>query len=265
MANRVRIVTRVSPGAFKSVLNGEYQKMNRYSRDLAKELAESTAEKAQNSFDNAEYDGENDAEVVAYLDKRNRYTVRAEGESVAFIEYGAGVYYQEPYPGDKPARFVGIGEYGKGHGKQSAWRFEMRPGVTLTSGGVQYDGTKVIGGRNTEKQIPRTANWGKGFRVSGNPDAPTYYRKFGLSARAIGQVVRNTPIVPSADEKSPFYYKKIHARERDIGRKLTKTAKTGEKWVYTHGNPPNACMYNAFMATAENFGSIAEEVKKKSD
>jgi len=53
----------------------------------------------------------------------NGYTITASGSEVAFIEFGTGVFYNgsESYPGTRPAGIVGIGEYGKGHGKNPEW------------------------------------------------------------------------------------------------------------------------------------------------
>ena len=56
-----------------------------------------------------------DAELsVEQID--NGYVIRASGEDVCFIEFGAGVTYGEGYSGNRPEGIVGIGEYGKGRG-----------------------------------------------------------------------------------------------------------------------------------------------------
>jgi hypothetical protein len=70
------------------------------------------------------YDGTNDVSV--HLDEiSNGYAIVADGKAVAFIEFGAGVYHNgsEPYPNPRPDGIVGIGEYGKGHGKRKAWGY----------------------------------------------------------------------------------------------------------------------------------------------
>jgi hypothetical protein len=71
------------------------------------------------------YDGVNDSEVTLKIIE-NGYQIVAEGHAVAFIEFGAGVYYNpsEPYPNPRPDGIVGIGEYGKGYGKRQAWGFK---------------------------------------------------------------------------------------------------------------------------------------------
>lgn len=47
----------------------------------------------------------------------NTATIIADGEQVCFIEFGTGVRFGYGYPGERPPGIVGIGEYGKGKGK----------------------------------------------------------------------------------------------------------------------------------------------------
>jgi hypothetical protein len=94
-------------------------------KQLLEELANIGLKEAQVRFTNAMYDGVNDSEVT--LDAiENGYRIVAKGKAVAFIEFGAGVYYNptEPYPNPRPDGIVGIGEYGKGYGKRQAWGFK---------------------------------------------------------------------------------------------------------------------------------------------
>ncbi len=93
-------------------------------KQLLEGLAEIGLKEASVRFTTAMYDGTNDVSVK--LDgKNNRYVIVAEGKAVAFIEFGAGVYHNtgEPYPNPRPNGIVGIGEYGKGKGKQRAWGY----------------------------------------------------------------------------------------------------------------------------------------------
>ena len=55
------------------------------------------------------------------------WKIIANGKDVCFIEFGAGVYYNgsDSYPGDRPPGIVGIGEYGKGKGKQEYWFYSQ--------------------------------------------------------------------------------------------------------------------------------------------
>ncbi len=106
--------------------------LNRYKREFLKKekrllegLAEIGIKEASVRFTTAMYDGINDVSVK--LDATNNgYAIVAEGRAVAFIEFGAGVYHNtgEPYPNPRPAGIVGIGEYGKGHGKRKAWGYK---------------------------------------------------------------------------------------------------------------------------------------------
>lgn len=101
--------------AFRDSLEGKKDK-------LLKELAEIGLNEAEVRFTTAMYDGMNDSEVT--LETTNTgYVIKASGKAVAFIEFGAGVYYNgtEPYPDPRPAGIVGIGEYGHGWGERNTW------------------------------------------------------------------------------------------------------------------------------------------------
>ena len=95
--------------------------------ELNERLATVGALAAANGFYSAIYDGDDaDVKVSAYP-VEDGWIVAANGHAVAFIEYGAGVYFNgtEPYPqtGDivRPPEMAKIGEYGKGRGKQDWW------------------------------------------------------------------------------------------------------------------------------------------------
>lgn len=91
---------------------------------LIEGLAEIGLKEASVRFTTAMYDGTNDVSVRLDETKKG-YVIVAEGEAVAFIEFGAGVYHNtgEPYPNPRPEGVVGIGEYGKGKGKRKAWGY----------------------------------------------------------------------------------------------------------------------------------------------
>ena len=103
---------------------------------LLEELANIGVREASVRFTSAMYDGVNDTQVTLETTD-DGYAIVAEGHAVAFIEFGAGVYYNssEPYPNPRPAGIVGIGEYGKGHGKQPAWGFENEDGELVITRG----------------------------------------------------------------------------------------------------------------------------------
>ena len=119
------------------------QELKRYKQgflDREKRLVEGLAEiglkEASVRFTTAMYDGTNDVSVR--LDETsNGYAIVAEGEVVAFIEFGAGVYHNgsEPYPNPRPTGIVGIGEYGKGHGKRKAWGYFDESGELVITHG----------------------------------------------------------------------------------------------------------------------------------
>lgn len=116
----------------KSDIEGAINELNQYKKEflrkeqeLIKGLAMIGLKEASVRFTTAMYDGTNDVDVrLDTID--NGYAIIAEGQAVAFIEFGAGVYHNtsEPYPNPRPSGVVGIGEYGKGKGKQTAWGYK---------------------------------------------------------------------------------------------------------------------------------------------
>lgn len=53
------------------------------------------------------------------------WVIRALGEDICFLEFGAGVTWGKGYLGERPSKVVGIGEYGKGHGDNPhGWWFK---------------------------------------------------------------------------------------------------------------------------------------------
>lgn len=103
---------------------------------LLEELAHIGVKEASVRFTTAMYDGVNDSHVTLKPTSKG-YTIVAEGKAVAFIEFGAGVHYNsgDPYPDPRPAGIVGIGEYGKGHGKRQAWGFKDDSGELVITHG----------------------------------------------------------------------------------------------------------------------------------
>lgn len=105
--------------------------------ELLEKLAYIGVKEASVRFTTAMYDGVNDSSVTLETIK-DGYCIKAEGRAVAFIEFGAGVYHNpgEPYPNPRPAGIVGIGEYGKGYGKRSAWGFRDESGELVITHGT---------------------------------------------------------------------------------------------------------------------------------
>lgn len=104
--------------------------------ELLRKLGEIGVREASVRFTTAIYDGVNDSSVSLETIS-NGYAIVAEGRAVAFIEFGAGVYHNsgEPYPDPRPEGIVGIGEYGKGHGKRQAWGFKDDSGELVITHG----------------------------------------------------------------------------------------------------------------------------------
>jgi hypothetical protein len=105
-------------------------------KQFLEELANIGVHEASVRFTTAMYDGMNDSEVTLETIEHG-YRIVAKGQAVAFIEFGAGVYHNssEPYPKPRPDGIVGIGEYGHGRGKQSAWGFRDESGELVITRG----------------------------------------------------------------------------------------------------------------------------------
>ena len=103
---------------------------------LLERLALIGVKEASVRFTTAMYDGINDSSVTLQ-NAPGGYCIVAEGRAVAFIEFGAGVYHNpgEPYPNPRPSGIVGIGQYGKGHGRRPAWGFKDDSGELVITRG----------------------------------------------------------------------------------------------------------------------------------
>lgn len=102
---------------------------------LKSALAQVGVQEASLRFMGAVYDGEKDISVYS-VRETGKVLVCAEGAPVAFIEFGAGVFYNADgsYPLKRPAGIVGIGEYGKGYGKRPAWGYYDAGELHITRG-----------------------------------------------------------------------------------------------------------------------------------
>lgn len=86
-------------------------------------------------FSQAIYGDDKDV-VVSTLVYDNQAVIQAKGEDVCFIEFGAGIRYGYGYEGEKPEGVVGIGEYGKGKGKNpKGWWYTGKDGKSHHSYG----------------------------------------------------------------------------------------------------------------------------------
>lgn len=109
----------------------QYQRwVKQKSIELAEALSRVGIYEASIRFAGAQYDGLNDVYVERTQDNLGSYTIMASGHAVAFIEFGSGVYYNSTaYPLPLPEGIVGIGEYGKGHGRGQGWAYPEENGV----------------------------------------------------------------------------------------------------------------------------------------
>lgn len=82
-------------------------------------------------FADAQYAGTNDVVVNPPYWDGNTLILRANGNAVAFIEFGTGLnYYEYPEPEMRTnVGAVGLGQYGKGHGKWTQWWYIGEPGT----------------------------------------------------------------------------------------------------------------------------------------
>ena len=107
-------------GIDKAIRDTErYQKwVERKSKELVRRLAQHGATYASLEFSRAIYTGENDYKVTVEPKGDNAYIVKATGDSVLFVEFGAGYRYGNGHPEEATFNY-GAGTYpeGKGHWK----------------------------------------------------------------------------------------------------------------------------------------------------
>ena len=97
-------------------------------KELLQKLGEFGVDTEGARFETARYDGTNDVTVKAEWTDENTLTIHADGQAVAFIEFGTGVHFKESHP--KAAEFGAIrGTYGHGLGKLDMWRYRGDPGT----------------------------------------------------------------------------------------------------------------------------------------
>lgn len=125
--------------------------------ELTERLATIGAMEATVRFSRAYYDGEKDV-TVSVEPIPNGWKIVASGQAVCFIEFGAGVYFNgsEPYP-ERPAGVAGIGEYGKGKGKQNTWGYYSDSGDLVLTHGTPAAMPMNHAGRMIEQEIKRIA------------------------------------------------------------------------------------------------------------
>lgn len=120
------------------------EKVKKLETELPKALAEFGKVQARAEYDWAPYNlfWDNTWDDTPSISVRAEQTdkgwsVIANGEEVCFLEFGAGVFFEQAgnvYQGTRPPGVVGIGEYGYGLGKNELWSFEKGGAKQWTHG-----------------------------------------------------------------------------------------------------------------------------------
>lgn len=156
--SRKRIVVPLSESGIQKIQDEltVYRKwQEEKARELAERLASLGATVASIRFSRAVYTGQKDVEV-SVEELPNGYKVKADGESVLFIEFGSGVTYGYGHP--EAGEFgMGPGTYpdGKGHWDDpKGWYLPKSAGGGHTFGNPpampMYEARKAI-----EQELPR--------------------------------------------------------------------------------------------------------------
>ena len=156
--SRKRIVVPLSESGIQKIQDelSVYRKwQEEKARELAERLASLGATVASIRFSRAVYTGQKDVDVTVE-ELPNGYKVKADGESVLFIEFGSGVTYGYGHP--EAGEFgMGPGTYpdGKGHWDDpKGWYLPKSAGGGHTFGNPpempMYEARKAI-----EQELPR--------------------------------------------------------------------------------------------------------------
>ena len=145
---------------------------------IERKLAEIGAEEAAYRFLNAYYAGRND--ITVQTDEVDEHAgVIANGNAVAFIEFGAGVAVNSgtSYPQERPRGIVDIGQYGQGKGSNYAgWFYKGEQG---NAGEEVYRHTK--GGDVLQPGV---------YHTYGNPAEAPMYHATNTMAEVSAEVVK---------------------------------------------------------------------------
>ena len=150
---RIKLNTRSINNAIKQI-EAYKNRLVAIRTTICEELAKIGMKEAEIRFANAQYDGVNDS-CVTIEQTENGYKVVANGNAVAFIEFGAGVHYNPAggaYPIAKPSGISPIGGYGKKQGRKDSWRYKGDPG---TNGNViEVGGEEWVVTQGNPAQMP---------------------------------------------------------------------------------------------------------------
>jgi len=120
--------------------------LNGKMRELLERLAEEGYNVASVKFEEALYAGDKHAMVLKPVWKKNVLVLSAIGESVAFIEFGTGTYYDYPddYPEESKEGVTERGQYGKKRGSNPSWTYVGNPGNAGAVIHTKKDGRTVV-------------------------------------------------------------------------------------------------------------------------
>ena len=141
------------------------KKLKRLEEELPKALAEFGQAYAQSAYDtniyNVFWDNSFDTPNITVTTEQvdHGYRVRADGQEVCFVEFGAGVFFNGSgaYEGELPEGIVGIGEYGYGLGKNDLWAFEDTSGKRQVTHGTPASNTMYYTGEEIRRRVEETA------------------------------------------------------------------------------------------------------------
>lgn len=121
-------------------------------RELTQRCAKLGADVAYVGFARAEYTGQKDVSVTV-TETKEGYTVQANGKTVLFIEFGAGIRYGAGHP-ENSEHGMGPGTYPEGKGHWDSPNGWYIPGGQHTYGNPpampMYEARKTI-----ERELPR--------------------------------------------------------------------------------------------------------------
>lgn len=156
------IEMELSPAGVASALRElfEYKKwVEKKTEQLQTMLSQIGMNTASIQFAQAVYDGTNDVEVTVNKRDNGSWEIRAHGDAVCFIEFGAGVYYNGGgvYPNPLPAGIVGIGEYGHRLGQFETWHYTNAAGETVYTHGNEAYTPMYDASQEMQRQLTKIA------------------------------------------------------------------------------------------------------------
>lgn len=112
--------------------------------DIARPVIEQNIAAAAVTYDSAGIESgadtsHNTTVKITSLHNYARADITVDGRDIIFIEFGAGVYYNDPpspHPKGEQFNFI-IGSYGKGYGKQKIWAYYNETGDLVFTHGVK--------------------------------------------------------------------------------------------------------------------------------